>query len=146
MAPLPSFPELMESLGLPADAKPPTQEEGSQCGGDSSSSRSPSPSASPQLEAQPKREPSPTIVVSQFEADEHSAAEESQAGGFKRRASSGNIKSARFSPYANVSTILVAQQPQSYLFNAIFYRHSVEGASQRSITNATRTCLQATAK
>ena len=108
MSALPSFPELMESLGLPADAKLPNKDDSS-LAGDSTTSRSPSPSASPRLEEQPQREPSPTIVVSQFESDEQPA-DESQADGFRRRASSGNIKSARFSPYSNVSINLVTRQ------------------------------------
>ncbi|KAI5120515.1 hypothetical protein M0805_000100 [Coniferiporia weirii] len=101
MAALPSFVELMSSLGLSTDSASP----GSSSLPPRASSQSPfsspssSPSASPYLSHAPSRpqvvrEPSPTIVVSQYETPD-------KKGEFKRRASSGNIKAARFSPYSS---------------------------------------------
>ncbi|KAL5488156.1 hypothetical protein ACEPAI_6264 [Sanghuangporus weigelae] len=99
-SPLPSFVELMESLGFAPDSKLPVSGSGPDSRSQSrasshSHSRSPSPSASSQssqILARPPRAGSPTIIVSQYE-------ENGSELNFKRRASSGNIKAARFSPY-----------------------------------------------
>ncbi|KAL5508359.1 hypothetical protein ACEPAH_5978 [Sanghuangporus vaninii] len=109
-SPLPSFVELMESLGFAPDSKLPVSGSGpdsrsqSRASSHSHYSRSPSPSASSQSSQVPARSPrasSPTIIVSQYDAPKENGSELN----FKRRASSGNIKAARFSPYAaHVST------------------------------------------
>lgn len=92
MAALPSFVELMSSLGLAADAS----------GSSSPSLSSSSPSQSPMLSApllqvpakpQTDKENTPAIVVSQPDK----ASEKSNS---KRRTSSGNTKAMRYSPYA----------------------------------------------
>lgn len=93
---LPSFVELMASLGLSADNT------GSRPGSADSSRRSSysaSPSASPPLLHVPskpsRREKSPAIRVTQYDAA-------NEAGDFKRRASAGNTRASRFMPYASV--------------------------------------------
>ena len=106
-APLPSFVELMESLGFAADSKLPQQSSDHEemC----SISRSPSASPPPpsaqnsELTTQVKREGSPTIIVSQYDNSGRETANESS--GFKRRASAGNIKAARFSPYLSAVSV-----------------------------------------
>jgi len=95
---LPSFVELMASLGLSADNT------GSRPGSADSSRRSSysaSPSASPPLLHVPsklsRREKSPAIRVTQYDST-------NEAGDFKRRASAGNTRASRFTPYASVLT------------------------------------------
>ncbi|OCB84464.1 hypothetical protein A7U60_g8450 [Sanghuangporus baumii] len=106
-SPLPSFVELMESLGFAPDSKlpvsagsgPDSRSQSRASSHSQSHSRSPSPSASSQSSQVPARSPraaSPTIIVSQYDAPKENGSELN----FKRRASSGNIKAARFSPYA----------------------------------------------
>lgn len=94
MAALPSFVELMSSLGLAADAS------GSRSPSlSSSSSLSPKLSSSPlhvpvQAELKPEKENTPAIVVSQAKSAEKAEP--------KRRTNSGSSKAIRYSPYAPV--------------------------------------------
>ncbi|KAH8113374.1 hypothetical protein DFH11DRAFT_1727851 [Phellopilus nigrolimitatus] len=114
MAALPSFVELMSSLGLQTDssgAQSPAR----------ASSHSPSPSASPPLQDSSRSsmdvDDSPAIIISQHEPS-------NQSGEFKRRASSGNIRAARFSPYSSaprrgsMSELADRQRDQERFFKA----------------------------
>lgn len=94
MATLPSFVELMASLGLATDGKDADHHYTLR------TSHSPSPSPPPfrvPLKSHLAREKSPAIVVSQYDSLPTENDE------FKRRASSGSIRSARFSPYSSLS-------------------------------------------
>lgn len=97
-SPLPSFVELMASLGLSAaDNNRPGSADSSR-----RSSYSASPSASPPLLHVPskpsRREKSPAIRVTQYDPA-------NETGDFKRRASSGNIRASRFTPYASAVSL-----------------------------------------
>lgn len=106
MAALPSFVELMASLGLSKEGEAHGTSHERRDSSDShtssesrSSSAMSSPESSPPLLHIParntacKREKSPSIVVSEFDGDRTREPES------KRRASSGNIKTSRYSPY-----------------------------------------------
>lgn len=108
MAALPSFVELMASLGLSKDGDAQgtgRDRHGSPRSRSSSESQSSSalssPMASPPLLHIPappsayQRQKSPSIVVSEFDAASPRANEPE----FIRRASSGNIKTSRYTPY-----------------------------------------------